>query len=379
MPKPLLEFVLGVAQFQLIYNERTENKERYSPPLPQVRIVLRQEVPVSQCNALNLFEEDRVPINRDGFNFLALFRNEAKIFSDRVRFSSLTDKEKLEILFQFFEEVYHQNNPQLPIVREMIVDSAKKAEATREAKSKAGKASAEARRLKAQAKLEALNTVEQNQQVLNSVEQSEQVLNTVEQNQQQNITEQNITEHNRTEQSVDKSTEIKKTKAKKETAENDKISVDAYWEIYPKIRRNKKQVTKRLWDKLSLNVQKEILEYLPKYISTRDEQFCKNSDNFLRDEEWKKPISAKPQQQQRQFKTARQIDEEEQHRRKAEYDYVDYLIAKGLELPKASALTALVAKTWDFLNGFPPEDPQEVLTAIEAGQPTLKLAWSAAQ
>ncbi len=310
-------------------------------------------------------EVEWVPLNIRDFHQIILNLYEEK-----------TPEEFREEILKFSLELVHQRNTKNPFVFAMLEDARAHLAMKKSRSSKGGKTRAENMRKRLEE--EQVSAKAHLKHILSTAKEATQEATQEVHITEHNITEHNITEHNST--SVDKSTEIKKTKAKKESAE--KIPFGDFWNIYPKkVNKNKAE---KLWGKLTLEEQRLAMDYVPRYGATREKQFCKAGDGFLLNRTWEDEIvdykSTKQQQQpQRPFKTARQIDEEEQHRRKVEYDYVDYLIAKGLELPKASALTALVAKTWDFLNGFPPEDPQEVLTAIEAGQPILKLAWSAAK
>ena len=63
-----------------------------------------------------------------------------------------------------------------------------------------------------------------------------------------------------------------------------------FWDLYDKKIGKKDKVLKK-WDKLKLETQNEILEYIPKYkISQPDKKFRKNPETFLNNESWKDEI-----------------------------------------------------------------------------------------
>lgn len=67
------------------------------------------------------------------------------------------------------------------------------------------------------------------------------------------------------------------------------IDFDLFWSLYPK--KVDKKKSKLKWDKLSNDVRKEILEYIPKYSASQpDLQFIKNPSTFLNNESWNDEI-----------------------------------------------------------------------------------------
>ena len=68
------------------------------------------------------------------------------------------------------------------------------------------------------------------------------------------------------------------------------ISFDDFWNSYDKKVGNKEKI-KNKWDKLSIDVQKEILSYIPKYIKAQpDKKYRKNPETFLNNNGWKDEI-----------------------------------------------------------------------------------------
>ena len=68
--------------------------------------------------------------------------------------------------------------------------------------------------------------------------------------------------------------------------EKEKISFDLFWESYDK-KVGKKEKIKSKWDKLSIEKQKQILAYIPRYIdAVNDKKYRKNPETFLNNESW---------------------------------------------------------------------------------------------
>ncbi|MCX6761027.1 MAG: DUF4373 domain-containing protein [Candidatus Nealsonbacteria bacterium] len=79
----------------------------------------------------------------------------------------------------------------------------------------------------------------------------------------------------------------------------EQIPFDEFWNLYDK--KVGKSKSEKKWDKLSLEVQKKILEYIPNYKAAKpDKQFRKDPTTFFNNESWEdeiigeKPAAAPP-------------------------------------------------------------------------------------
>jgi len=71
--------------------------------------------------------------------------------------------------------------------------------------------------------------------------------------------------------------------------DKDKIEFDIFWDLYDK--KIKKRKVKPKWDKLTKEVQQEIIEYIPKYIESQpDKQYRLHPETFLNNESWNDEI-----------------------------------------------------------------------------------------
>lgn len=70
------------------------------------------------------------------------------------------------------------------------------------------------------------------------------------------------------------------------TKEKEKVEFDVFWDKYDKKVGDKEKLKKK-WDKLPLDIQNKILEYIPQYIESQpDKKFRKNPQTFLNQKSW---------------------------------------------------------------------------------------------
>jgi len=70
----------------------------------------------------------------------------------------------------------------------------------------------------------------------------------------------------------------------------DNIEFDLFWNLYDK-KVGKKEKVKSKWDKLTIEVQEKILDYIPEYIKSQpDKKFRKNPETFFNNESWSDEI-----------------------------------------------------------------------------------------
>lgn len=91
-------------------------------------------------------------------------------------------------------------------------------------------------------------------------------------------------------QQTDQQTDINNKNNKNNNENKNLYPFELFWNIYDK-KIGKKDKIKKKWEKLSVVMQKQILEYLPKYIeAVPDKQFRKNPETFLNNEGWNDEI-----------------------------------------------------------------------------------------
>lgn len=111
---------------------------------------------------------------------------------------------------------------------------------------------------------------------------------------------------------------VKESKGKdtKVSKSDDKHSFETFWELYDK-KVGKKDKLKKKWEKLNIDTQNQILEYLPKYIkAVPDKQFRKNPETFLNNESWNDEIIEKGGNNGHKF--SRESQELDENRRRKE-------------------------------------------------------------
>jgi len=73
-------------------------------------------------------------------------------------------------------------------------------------------------------------------------------------------------------------------------SDNNLYPFELFWNLYDK-KVGKKDKVKKKWEKLNVDTQKQILNYLPKYIeAVPDKQFRKNPETFFNNESWNDEI-----------------------------------------------------------------------------------------
>lgn len=83
------------------------------------------------------------------------------------------------------------------------------------------------------------------------------------------------------------------SKVKENKVKETKVSFEKFWILYDK-KVGKIEKVKSNWDKLSLETQKEIQNYIPKYIESQpNKKFRKDPNTFLNNESWKDEIIGK--------------------------------------------------------------------------------------
>lgn len=81
-----------------------------------------------------------------------------------------------------------------------------------------------------------------------------------------------------------------KDKDNNKNKDKDKIGFDLFWNLYNK-KVGKKDKVKSKWDKLTIEVQQKILDYIPKYIKSQpDKKFRKDPETFFNNESWNDEI-----------------------------------------------------------------------------------------
>jgi|AntAceMinimDraft_18_1070375.scaffolds.fasta_scaffold16861_3 hypothetical protein len=71
---------------------------------------------------------------------------------------------------------------------------------------------------------------------------------------------------------------------------HENIDFELFWNLYDK-KVGKKEKVKNKWDKLTIDVQEKILDYLPIYIKSQpDKKFRKNPETFFNNESWNDEI-----------------------------------------------------------------------------------------
>ena len=74
---------------------------------------------------------------------------------------------------------------------------------------------------------------------------------------------------------------------------NNNIEFDIFWNFYDK-KVGKKEKIETKWNKLTLEVQQKIIDYIPKYIESQpDKKYRKNPETFLNNESWNDEIIGK--------------------------------------------------------------------------------------
>lgn len=84
----------------------------------------------------------------------------------------------------------------------------------------------------------------------------------------------------------------------KEEKNKEEYPFDGFWNLYDKKRGDKTKIEKK-WDKLTEEVKKEIMEYIPKYKQAQpDKQYRKDPTTFLNNRGWKDELIFKEGQTQ---------------------------------------------------------------------------------
>jgi len=105
------------------------------------------------------------------------------------------------------------------------------------------------------------------------------------------IDAENVTSYER----VSNTPKVKLSKVKLSKVNN--IEFDKFWNLYDK-KIGKKEKIKSKWDKLTIEVQEKILDYIPKYIKSQpDKSFRKNPETFFNNESWNDEIITKKESQ----------------------------------------------------------------------------------
>ena len=93
------------------------------------------------------------------------------------------------------------------------------------------------------------------------------------------------------------SPKIQNEEKEKSCAKKEKIAFDVFWDLYDKKVGDKERLKKK-WDNLSLNIQNQILDYIPKYIESQpDKKYRKNPETFFNQKSWEDEIINKNQNQ----------------------------------------------------------------------------------
>lgn len=105
------------------------------------------------------------------------------------------------------------------------------------------------------------------------------------------VTQSNATD--KEENKIKNKNKIKNTKSDfKKIPEPTKLDFDLFWNLYDKKTGKDKCLSK--WNKLNLETQTKILEYIPKYkIAQPDKKFRKNPETFLNNKSWEDEIISK--------------------------------------------------------------------------------------
>jgi len=75
----------------------------------------------------------------------------------------------------------------------------------------------------------------------------------------------------------------------KDITEN-KIDFEIFWNLYNKKRGDKSKIEKK-WDKLNIETQQKIIDYIPKYIKSQpDKKYRKDPQTFLNNKSWNDEI-----------------------------------------------------------------------------------------
>ena len=93
------------------------------------------------------------------------------------------------------------------------------------------------------------------------------------------------------------SPKIQNEEKEKSCAKKEKIAFDVFWDLYDKKVGDKERLKKK-WDNLSLNIQNQILDYIPKYIESQpDKKYRKNPETFFNQKSWEDEIINQNQNQ----------------------------------------------------------------------------------
>ena len=93
------------------------------------------------------------------------------------------------------------------------------------------------------------------------------------------------------------SPKIQNEEKEKSCAKKEKIVFDVFWDLYDKKVGDKERLKKK-WDNLSLNIQNQILDYIPKYIESQpDKKYRKNPETFFNQKSWEDEIINQNQNQ----------------------------------------------------------------------------------
>jgi len=77
---------------------------------------------------------------------------------------------------------------------------------------------------------------------------------------------------------------------KNEENEEKNISFETFWNLYDKKRGDKSKIEKK-WNKLTLEIQQKIIDYIPGYIKSQpDKKFRKDPQTFFNNESWNDEI-----------------------------------------------------------------------------------------
>lgn len=102
--------------------------------------------------------------------------------------------------------------------------------------------------------------------------------------------------YNQTGNNVNRNKESKEEESKGKDSkikDSNKIDFEIFWDMYDKkVGRNEK--IKSMWDKLSVETQQKILNYIPKYIELRpNKEFRKDPQTFFDNESWNDELIGK--------------------------------------------------------------------------------------